>query len=176
MHVIETEYVAECVDPASGAPVAPGPAGAHGELVLTNLGRLGSPVLRYRTGDLVALRASTPCACGRSFAALEGGILGRVDDMLVVRGVNVYPAALEDAIRKFPVAEYRVEVSTVRAMSEIKIGIEADPGEDGPAVARQLAASLTRALGLRVPVEALPPGTLPRFEMKASRWRMQRES
>jgi len=173
MHIIESEFIAECVDPATGVPVADG---ARGELVLTNLGRLGSPVLRYRTGDVVALRASAPCPCGRSFAALEGGILGRVDDMLVVRGVNVYPTAIEDTIRRLPVAEYRVDVTTVRAMTEIQIRIEADPGEDGLDVARQLSAALTQTLGLRVPVELLPAGTLPRFEMKANRWQIQRES
>ena len=97
MHVIESEFIAECIDPATGIAV---PEGARGELVLTNLGRLGSPVVRYRTGDLVTLKRDGPCACGRSFAKLEGGILGRVDDMLVVRGVNVYPSAIEELIRR----------------------------------------------------------------------------
>ncbi|HSE95964.1 MAG TPA: AMP-binding protein, partial [Methylomirabilota bacterium] len=84
LHVNEREFIAEVLDPASGHPVEPGEVG---ELTLTNLGRWGSPVLRYRSGDQVR-RARGPCPCGRTFARLEGGILGRVDDMLIVRGVN----------------------------------------------------------------------------------------
>src|SRR6185503_739385 len=82
-HVNESEFVAAVIDPVTGAPAS------AGELVLTNLGRLGSPLVRYRTGDRVRL-AAAPCACGRTFARLEGGILGRLDDMLIVRGVNVF--------------------------------------------------------------------------------------
>jgi phenylacetate-CoA ligase len=87
LHVNESEFIVEVIDPATGAPAV------AGELVLSNLGRLGSPLLRYRTGDRVRVAAS-PCRCGRSFLRLDGGILGRVDDMLIVRGVNVFPAAL----------------------------------------------------------------------------------
>src|SRR5439155_1567484 len=76
----------------------------EGELVLTNLGRLGSPVIRYRTGDRVRL-ADAPCACGRTFRRLEGGILGRLDDMLILRGVNVFPSAVEDIVRRFAAVE-----------------------------------------------------------------------
>src|SRR5262249_56552380 len=84
--------------------------GELGELTLTNLGRWGSPVLRYRTGDRVRL-ASSPCPCGRTFARLEGGILGRVDDMLIVRGVNVFPSALEGIVRQHgAVDEFQIEV------------------------------------------------------------------
>ena len=81
LHVNESEFIAEVIDPVTGAPAA------EGELVLTNLGRLGSPLIRYRTGDRVRL-APAPCACGRTFQRLEGGILGRLDDMLIVRGVK----------------------------------------------------------------------------------------
>src|SRR5438034_3796172 len=92
LHVNESEFVAEVIDPTTGAPAR------DGELVLTNLGRVGSPVIRYRTGDRVRL-AAPPCACGRTFVRLEGGILGRFDDMLIVRGVNVFPAAIEGVVR-----------------------------------------------------------------------------
>ncbi len=87
LHVNELEFVAEVLEPESGQAVSPGEIG---ELTLTNLGRWGAPVVRYRSGDRVRL-ATGACACGRTFARLEGGILGRVDDMLVVRGVNVFP-------------------------------------------------------------------------------------
>jgi phenylacetate-CoA ligase len=169
MHVIDSEFIAECVDPKNGQPV---PNGESGELVLTNLGRLGSPVIRYRTCDLVRLTrpdsSSAPCACGRFFSSLDGGILGRTDDMIIVRGVNLYPSAVEEVIHSFPIAEFRVEVATVRAMSELRIQIEADPDEDGRAIAAKIAAELDKKLGIRVIVEAVE--MLPRFEMKARRW------
>ena len=169
MHVIDSEFIAECVDPKTCRPV---PNGDSGELVLTNLGRLGSPVIRYRTCDLVRLTrpdsSSQPCACGRWFTSLDGGILGRADDMIIVRGVNLYPSVVEEVIHAFPVAEFRVEVATVRAMSELRIQIEADPDEDGAAIAAKIATELDTKLGIRVIVESVP--ALPRFEMKARRW------
>ena len=104
LHIIEESYFAEIIDPKTGAPVADG---ATGELVLTPLGREASPLLRYRTGDLVRRRA------GAGFV-LEGGILGRTDDMLVVRGVNIFPSAVDAIVRALPeIAEYRVHVTRV---------------------------------------------------------------
>ncbi len=104
LHVNESEFIAEVLDPATGRPAA------EGELVLTNLGRAGSPLVRYRTGDRVRV-ATGECGCGRTFTRLAGGILGRVDDMLVVRGVNVFPAAIEGIVRRFPaVDEFVIEV------------------------------------------------------------------
>src|SRR5947207_13409564 len=105
LHLLEPAYLAEVIDPASGKPAGPG---QNGELVLTTLGRIGSPLLRYRTGDVVkpALR---PCLCGRQTLALEGGILGRTDDMIIVRGVNIFPSGFEDIIRACgEVVEYQV--------------------------------------------------------------------
>jgi phenylacetate-CoA ligase len=98
MHILEGDYIAEVIDPATTEPV---PAGMTGELVLTNLGRWGSPLLRYRTGDLVRIDPK-PCPCGRTFWRLDGGILGRTDDMVTIRGTNFYPAALEGVLRRFP--------------------------------------------------------------------------
>jgi phenylacetate-CoA ligase len=168
LHIIESEFIAEALKPGTDERVAPGETG---ELVLTNLGRDASPLLRFRTGDLVRLNRHAPCACGRSFAALEDGILGRADDMLLVRGVNIYPSAVEEVLRRFPaVGEYRVEVSSIRAMSELKISIEAGPDREAVATAKKVAAELERALGLRIAVDTVAPGTLPRFEMKARRW------
>ncbi len=162
LHVNEAEFVAEIVDPATGARAR------EGELVLSNLGRLGSPVIRYRTGDRV--RAATgPCECGRRFLRLEGGILGRVDDMLVVRGVNVFPSALEGIVRRFPaVDEFTIEVFRHREMDEVRLLVEAGAGESRPVVSA-LEEAVRVDLGIRVEVVAVPPRSLPRWELKARR-------
>ena len=169
LHVIESSYIAEIVDPEKGKAVEPGESG---ELVLTNLGRIGSPLLRYRTGDVVRAAANSPCECGTYDMALDGGILGRTDDMLVVRGVNVYPSAIEELVRASgDVAEYRVEVQTDRALPEIKIQVEPVPGCASEAgLAERLETAMRTAFNLRVTVSVVPSGNLPRFEMKAKRW------
>jgi phenylacetate-CoA ligase len=165
LHVIESAYYAEVIDPATSQSLPPG---REGELVLTTLGRTGSPLLRYRTGDLVKADAQ-PCPCGRGEMALIGGILGRTDDMVVVRGVNIYPSAVEEIIRATDgVSEYQVRISTVQALTELSLQIEAKPGCDD--VATKLEKSFQSKFALRVPVTMVPPGTLPRFEMKAKRW------
>lgn len=168
LHVLESAYLAEVINPETGAVAAPGETG---ELVLTTLDRTGSPLLRYRTGDLVKPRKLSPCACGRHELALEGGIIGRSDDMLIVRGVNVYPSLIEEIVRTAEVSEYRVRMDGNTAMRELVIDIE--PASDCPnptALQQRLELSLQSALNLRIPVRLLLPGTLPRFEMKAQRW------
>lgn len=169
LHVIEAAYLAEVLQPGSSAPAAPD---STGELVLTTLTRCGMPLLRYRTGDLVrAEPRGAACACGTVELALPGGILGRADDMVVVRGVNVYPAAVDALVRGRPgVAEYRVTVTRDGALAGLRVEVEPAPGADGPALATALAADFQAALALRVPVAAVPPGRLPRFEHKARRW------
>src|SRR6202044_3811051 len=87
LHILEADFLPEVIDPKTLRPV---PQGSVGELVLTNLGRLGSPLLRYRTGDLVRVDPR-PCPCGRLDLRLDGGILGRTDDMIAIRGNNFYP-------------------------------------------------------------------------------------
>jgi phenylacetate-CoA ligase len=166
LHVLENSYIAEIIEPGTGKAVA---AGATGELVLTNLGRTGSPLLRYRTGDLVK---PVVCSCGRAELALEGGILGRVDDMIIVRGVNVYPSAFEQIIRNVPgVAEYQVHVRAERALSEIAVTVEASQAcRDTGGLIKTLENAFQSALALRVVVTLAPAGSLPRFEMKARRW------
>jgi len=107
IHVNENEFIVEVIDPLTGEPID---SGAKGELVITNLGRIGSPVIRYRTGDLVQ-PSDRPCPCGRPFMLLEGGVLGRADDMTIVRGVNVFPSAVENVLREFAeIEEFRVEI------------------------------------------------------------------
>jgi phenylacetate-CoA ligase len=175
LHVIEPAYLAEVIEPASGKPVE---AGQQGELVLTTLGRVGSPLLRYRTGDLVkpVHRSSAtdprPCICGRYTLALKGGILGRVDDMVVIRGVNIFPSAVEDIIRACgDVAEYQVTVNNVHSLAELSVQVEPTTECSDPlALADRLGKDFQDAFALRVPVKPVPTGTLPRFEMKAKRW------
>jgi phenylacetate-CoA ligase len=169
LHVLEAGFIPEVIDPRTEQHVGPG---EQGELVLTNLGRSGSPLLRYRTGDLVQRAARTPCACGRYDMALQGGILGRTDDMVIVRSVNLYPAAVEEVMRRFAqVAEYRVEVSSERAMTELQIQLEPAPDCLNPnGLEEAVAAALRAAFNLRIPVSLVPPGSLPRFELKARRW------
>jgi phenylacetate-CoA ligase len=170
LHVLESAFYAEVIDPVTGRAVEPG---QRGELVLTTLGRVGSPLLRYRTGDLVKLRASKePCVCGRHDMAVEGGILGRTDDMVVVRGVNVYPSAVDEIVRGHEeVLEYQVELSVDRAMPEISLQIEPSPRcRDVAGLVRNLERSFESALALRVPITTVPSGTLPRFDMKSRRW------
>jgi phenylacetate-CoA ligase len=112
-----------------------------------------------------------PCACGSRDLALEGGILGRVDDMVVVRGVNVYPGAVEEIIRRVGgVAEYQVRVSRARALSELTVTVEPQPGQAAVGLGDRLARALESSLALRVPVRLVEPGSLPRFESKARRW------
>lgn len=167
LHLNECEFVCEVLDPASGAAVA---AGEPGELVVTNLGRTASPVVRYRTGDIVRVRRDA-CACGRTLARAVGGILSRADDMVWVRGVNVYPTAVEAVVRRFPeVAEYRCTVSTRGALTTLGVEVELHGGAAGAGVADAVGAALHEALGLTVPVRAVDANTLPRFELKARRF------
>jgi phenylacetate-CoA ligase len=161
LHVNEAEFIAEILDPRSGKPVQ---EGQTGELVLTNLGRWGSPAIRYRTGDLVR-HSGYHCNCGRTFLHLPGGILGRVDDMLIVRGINVYPSALADVLHRFPaVTEYRVIVTREGPMDEVALEVECPPD-----LVTDIQEELRAALHIRIPIESVEPGTLPRFELKAKR-------
>jgi phenylacetate-CoA ligase len=173
LHVIEEGFVVEVVDPETLAPV---PSGGKGELILTNLGRHGSPLLRYRTGDLVQAEPPGVCECGSANVALAGGILDRVDDMVVVRGVNVYPSAVNEVLRSNPnLAEYRVEVDRSSALTELRILVEPTPesSESPEGLVESIGHDLREALAMRVPICAVEPGSLPRFEMKARRWVVQ---
>jgi phenylacetate-CoA ligase len=170
LHVLESAYLPEIIDPVTRRPLAPGQSG---ELVLTTLDRLGSPLLRYRTGDLVRARAAAgPCACGHHTLALEGGILGRSDDMVVIRGVNVYPSAVEEIIRGCGHnGEYRVILDRRTAMPELSVDLEPDVEDpEASSLTERVGRALQDALNLRIPVRLVPPDTLPRFEMKSWRW------
>ena len=168
LHLNECEFICEVLDPSSRAPMRDGEAG---ELVVTNLGRGASPVVRYRTRDIVRI-THEPCQCGRTLARVEGGILSRADDMVCIRGVNVYPTAVEAVVRRFPeVTEYRSTVSTHDSLHALGIELELEPGTaDQATVSARVAQALKEAMGLSVPVRVVATNTLPRFELKASRF------
>ena len=161
LHVMEAAYLPEVIDSQTLQPVGPGEAG---ELALTNLGRTGSPLLRYRTGDSVRRSAQTRCSCGSEELALEGGILGRADDMVVVRGVNLYPSAVEEVLRAAGAAgEFRVEIDAERGLPEMSIQIEPAAGCAEDRIAERVATALQNAFHLRVSVSLAAAGALPRF-------------
>lgn len=155
LRVIETEFVAEFLAMDQDKPVA---EGELARLVLTPLGRVGSPVVRYETGDLV--RAEWPTEGPCRFVRLVGGVVGRTDDMLVVRGVNVFPSSIEEVLRGFPeVDEHRLVIRKRGAMDELVVEVE--DRRDDPA---RLAEELRLRLGLSVEVRTVEAGTLPRSE------------
>jgi len=159
IHLIESEFIFEVLDPA-GQPAQ------EGELVATNLGRWGSPLVRYRTGDRVRV-SREPCSCGSPFLKLVGGIRGRVDDMFTVRGVNLYPSQVEAIVRRHPqVVEFVIEHRKVRQMDEVSLLIEM---RDDNSSTERLDADLRQALGVRLECRVVAPWSLPRHEMKARR-------
>jgi phenylacetate-CoA ligase len=128
-------------------------------------------VIRYRTGDLV-VRGSAPCACGRTLATIRGGVLGRADDMMIVRGINLYPAAMDDVIRGVPgIAEYEVEVRRTSALDDVVVKVEPGDGRRFPDLERALRQGFRDRFNLRVTVEEAPPDSLPRYELKARRYK-----
>ena len=168
MHVNEAEFIAEVIDPATLRRVADGQCG---ELILTNLGRLGSPLVRYRTGDLVRLTRRGASAWG-CFARLDGGVLGRTDDLLFVRGNNVFPSAIEGILREFEsVVEFRLALQPTDGLNDLLTEVEPRPAAAGPAVAERLTAEVRDRLNFRPIVSVVPPGALPRYEFKARRIR-----
>ena len=164
---MEDDYIVEVIDPKTGVPAV---GNEVGELVVTNLHRLGSPLIRYRTGDLVRIDPN-PCPCGRALVRLQGGILGRTDDMIVLRGNNFYPSALEGVIRRFAeVVEYRVQVDASSPLAELRVEVETVADAAG-SLPQRLAQAIRDELLFRAEVAMVPPGSLPRFEMKAQRVR-----
>ena len=163
VHLNEEEFVCELIDPTSTAPVADGELG---ELVVTSLGRSGFPVIRYRTGDIVRC-ATGPCPAGHAGRWLPDGIVGRVDDMVVIRGMNVFPSAIEQTLRESPgVGEFRITFYTdPRTMDEIKVEVEVED----PVHTREMQARLRQSLGLRVRIVPLKAGILPPHRGKARR-------
>ncbi len=161
---LSDHYLAESIDPVSEQPVDDGEIG---ELVLTNLGRTGSPLIRYRTGDLVRLR---PQRDEGGAIVLEGGVLGRTDDMIHLRGNNFYPGSLESVIRRFAeVVEYRIVVDQSGSLADLRVEVETSTDANAEGTAELIAKAIRDELLFRVEVTAVRPGSLPRFEMKARR-------
>jgi phenylacetate-CoA ligase len=170
-HIIEDNMIEEVLDPASLEPV---PYGVRGERVVTSFGRGAIPLIRYRTGDLVCRVPASTCSCGRGFDIYEGGILGRVDDMKIVRGTNVYPRAVEAIVREFPeVDEFQTVITREGVRDEITLRVEMKPdwpADEWDALAGTLHKRLAHAHeGLNFRIERAGAGQLPRFELKAKR-------
>lgn len=168
VHLNEREFIFEVVDPTTGNYAN------EGELVITNLGRLCMPVIRYRTGDRVKLH-DEDCECGLSYRRLDGGVIGRLDDALIVRGVNVYPSAIENIVRDFPeVGEFAVDVYRRGALDEMEIRLESNMPKCS-SLGDEVGKSIQKALGLRVITKLVDHGSLPRFELKARRFTDRRQ-
>jgi Coenzyme F390 synthetase len=168
IHLNEAEFIFEVIDPASGAAVS---EGERGELVITNLGRGCMPAIRYRTGDLVEMMTEA-CACGRSFARIRGGVLGRADDMMIVRGVNLYPSAVDNLIRSLTeIIEYEVIIHRVDGMDDLLIRLETAGGVPFADTASALLNLFRRQFGIRVSLEHAAANSLPRYEFKARRFK-----
>ena len=166
-HVNEDHFLPEVIDPVSGSPLGPG---EDGELVFSTLTKEALPLLRYRTGDIAALHRE-PCACGRTLVRL-GPIRGRRDDMLIIRGVNLYPSQIEHALLGVAgvAPHYQLVVQRPGALDELTVHCEpAGDGIDHDDLRSRLARTLREATGITIAVEVLAPGTVPRSEGKAVR-------
>ncbi|HLU38672.1 MAG TPA: AMP-binding protein [Planctomycetota bacterium] len=171
VHILEDHFIEEVLDPESGEPVG---YGERGERVVTSFGRGFIPLIRYRTKDLVVKVPHTRCSCGRTFDIYEGGILGRVDDMKLVRGTNVYPRAVEAIVREHvEVDEFQIILTReegIRDEITVKVELKAGTETRWEEIQRQLGKDLADAHeGLRFNVALASPGELPRFELKAKR-------
>ena len=167
LHVHEDHFVVEVVDPDSGAPLD---EGAEGELVFTTLMKEAMPMLRYRTGDIASVTFE-PCRCGRTTARIHG-LRGRRDDMIIVRGVNVYPSNVEHALLSVPdvAPHYQLVVDREGAMDELTVQCEpAGPDVDTARLQTAVERVLREQLGIRVRADVLEHGQVPRSEGKAVR-------
>ncbi len=161
LRIIESEFLAEFLSVKTGKPAG---EGELSHLVLTTLGRHGSPVIRYRTGDLVRPRWGE--GGDDPFVFLDGGVLGRADDMMIIRGVNIFPSAVEQILRGFPeVVDYRMTARKRGEMDELVIEVEDHLGQPG-----RIAEELQLRLGLKIDVRLAPAMSLPRTEGKSQRF------
>ena len=167
IYINEAQFLAEFISIETGELVGADRKSGDGELaelVLTTLGRAGSPVIRYRTGDLV--RPTWSDSQPSNFVLLSGGVLGRADDMMIIRGVNVFPTSIEQILRGFPdVIEYRLTAYKESAMDQLKIEVEDELQQP-----ERIKQALQVRLGLRVEIVCVPRRTLPRFEAKGKRF------
>jgi phenylacetate-CoA ligase len=167
LHVQEDHFLVEVIDPESGEPVA---EGADGELVFTTLVKEAQPLIRYRTGDVGSITAE-PCACGRTLTRIAG-LRGRLDDMLIIRGVNLFPSTVEALLLDVEEVgpHYRVIVERPAQMDEVSVECEPASSEvDRAALTERLESVLREHTGIRIQVSVVDPGTIPRGEGKAVR-------
>lgn len=154
VHINEGEFICEVINPATKEPAE------EGELVMTNLGRTGMPVIRYRTGDRVKL-VDTVCGCGRSYRRLDGGVLGRIDDAIQVRGAMVFPSAIEAVIRRFSrIGEFAIDVYRDGELDDVQVRIEV-LGDESEDLVDEVARELRTMLGMRIDVSPVAVGELP---------------
>jgi phenylacetate-CoA ligase len=166
-HVHEDHFLVEIVDPDTGAPLGPG---ERGELVFTTLTKEALPLVRYRTGDICSLDLDT-CACGRTLARM-GPVVGRHDDMLIIRGVNLYPSEIERVLLGVDgiAPHYQLVVERPENMDELRVQCEpVDGGVDRAALGLEAGRAVYDGVGITVAIELLDPGQVPRSEGKAVR-------
>ena len=163
IHVWDDYYITEVIDPATGKNV---PDGEYGEVVFTSLAREAMPIIRYRTHDISRILSREKCACGRTHIRIDR-ITGRMDDMLIVKGVNFYPRQVEQALMEIPGVkdEFQIILEEHNGMTDVTINVEAEPGVTGHTVAKHL----RERLGFLPKGDVFPVGALPRSEGKAKR-------
>jgi len=173
VHVNEAEFICEVIEPQTGRTIT---GAGTGELVLTNLGRPGSPAIRFKTGDIVKVKKEK-CDCGRSFRLLEGGVIGRVDEMITIRGMNVYPSQVATITEKHLKIgeEYQIVACTEKGLANLKVQVELAAGRPGTEVLQAIGQELRECLEIRVEVEAVAPGAVSRSDYKSKRFIDKRE-
>ncbi len=165
LHILEAEFIPEFLSVATGEPAV---EGELSHLILTSLGRPGMPILRYRTCDLVkpTWLTNENTEEPNRFVLLDGGVLGRADDMMIIRGVNIFPSSIEQILRSFPeVVEFRLTARKRGEMDQLVVEVE-----DRLQAPSRIAAELLLRLGLKVDVRLAPAMSLPRFEGKGARF------
>ncbi len=172
MHLLESDFIGEVLEVGGDRAVR---LGESGELVLSNLGRWDMPVVRYRTGDIVRVGAEA-CECGNPYVCFPGAVLGRADDMIQLRGMNIYPSAVEQLVRtQREIVEFEVAVFQHREMLEMEIRVEVLPRSRQDTVCDELSRTLATQLGLQATVRPVEAGSLPRYELKARRFKIRKE-
>jgi phenylacetate-CoA ligase len=172
MHVSEDHFIVECLDPETLTPVEPG---RRGELVFTTLTKQAMPIIRYRTRDLASLDGE-PCPCGRTGVRMSR-VVGRTDDMLIIRGANVFPSQVEEALLRVEgtAPHYLIEVDRPGTLDEMTVKVEVTPRffsdrlRDLQELHDELAAQLHSVTGIRMKVDLVEPNSLERFIGKAKR-------
>jgi phenylacetate-CoA ligase len=173
VHVNEAEFFFELIDPETDLPIK---GAGTGEMVLTNLGRICSPSIRFRTGDIVKVKEEL-CGCGRSFKLLDGGVIGRVDEMITIRGMNVFPSQVGTITEKYLKIgeEYQIVACTEKGMANLKVLLELVDDRPCKEIEKAMEKELKECLEIRVAVEMVAPGTLNRSDYKSKRFIDQRE-